>query len=99
MKEYSNFNDLQKDYPDATWFITNENKMQCPNAKFVRAVVGLEPYCEENDDYDLHLMALFDLGTPDMLLWIWIPGVDDPYIDEYYEVPSQEAETYLASLK
>lgn len=98
-KEYLDFQFLKQDYPAASQLIINENKMQCPNAKFVKATVGLDPRCEDNDDYDLHMMALFDLGTPNMLLWIWIPGISDPYIDEYYEISNQEANGYLIYLK
>src|SRR5271165_2014385 len=99
IKEYLDLNDLKQDYPIAIKLVLDENKMQFPHAKFVRAIVGRDPLSEENDDDNnyLHLMALFDLGTPNMLLWAWVPYIDryDPWIDEYYEITPEQQKSYL----
>jgi len=98
-KEYTDLNSLLQDYPEATQSIIDENEGQYPNAKFVRAAVGLNQYCVDDGDTDPHLMAFFDVGNPDTLLWAWVPGVGkDPFLDEYYEIPANEIDLYLGDL-
>lgn len=77
--------------PGAAEMIESENEAQYPQARFI--VAGLMNVAEEKD-----LVAFFDVGTKDMVLWIWVAGDltvpipnQDSYIDEYYEIPIEEA--------
>lgn len=97
-KEYLNIDSLISDYPGAVLMIEIENQGQHPDAKFIKAVVGFS----HSDNKEPDLMALYDCGTPGELLWVWVCGdITDPlphrhsYIDEYYELPTEEAHKEL----
>lgn len=94
-KHYTSFEQWQQDYPEAADLFLRENQMQYPSAKFIRAAVGKE--IKEDEPYNA-IMALFDCGTPGMLLWVWASDLDDTYIDEYYEVPTEIGNQYLDQL-
>lgn len=78
---------LRQDLPEVAEIIERENKDQYPNARFI--VAGLVNVAAEGEK---DLVAFFDVGTKDMVLWVWVAGdFSDPYIDEYYEIPIAEA--------
>ena len=97
-KEYLDLEILKADYPAVVSMIEIENQAAYPNAKFVKATVGLFNHEDRNAD----LMALYDCGTPGELLWVWVSGdITDTksggaYIDEYYELPAEKAHNELS---
>lgn len=104
MKEtFNNWDALQIVCPGATELIVRENDMQYPNAKFLEGSLcsrdKLSNEDEEQDEVELHVF--FDIGTPNMVLWVWLHGSreelsdpDEAYIDEYYQIPIDEAQAH-----
>lgn len=97
MKRYANFDDLKKDCPGICESIMRENEAQFPYARFVVAVVGQYAVGSEDEDQS-DLIALFDVGFIDEVLYVWGCGylpdtVPDSrtFIDEYYVMPDLEA--------
>lgn len=95
--------EIAKLYPDAYASVLNENKMQYPNAKFVSSASG-NYGCDVDNTIDV--MFIYDVGTPDMYLWVWAVGdlgahVDGDrfFIDEYYETSQEDAIRYLGDIQ
>lgn len=91
---FNNMEALRQQYPGPGAIIDQENEFQYPQAKFI--IAGLD-----GDD----LMAFFDVGTPSEVLWVLVSGsLEDPipnqgaYIDEYYEIPVQEAKDFYGAI-
>lgn len=85
--------------PNTVFSIENENKMQCPNAKFI--IGGIMSMSADGDTKDL--VVFFDAGTQGQVLWVWAPlgdeeDLDDSFIDEYYEISFAEAEQYCGEV-
>ncbi len=96
MKRYNNFDDLSKDCPGICETIARENARQFPHAKFVVAVTG--QYAIGLDEGQADLIALFDVGIPEEVLYVWGCGLlqdtvsdSQTFIDEYYVMPDLEA--------
>lgn len=95
---FKDLQSLRQELPGPSEMIEWENSIQYPHAKFI--VAGLMNVAEEQD-----LVAFFDVGTKDMVLWIWVAGdLNDPvansgsYIDEYYEIPIEEAKGFYGEV-
>lgn len=99
--------------PNTANLIEIENKMQCPNAKFI--VGGIMSMSEDGDTKDL--VVFFDAGngeentlrkfrgddTTPLVLWVWAPlgdeeDLDDSFIDEYYEISFEQAKQYCGEI-
>lgn len=100
MEIYANIDDLKKDCPGICEAILSENEAQYPKAIFISGRLGKY----DNDD-DMSLVVLFDVGT-DELLYVTAGGeLDCPvphwesYIDEYYLMPANEAWELINLLK
>lgn len=100
--EFNSFEQIAEQFPGAYEMIMEENDAQYPNAKFVAGAVGKN----HPSDEELDIMVLFDVGTPDQVLWVWVSGdITDPvpnrgsFIDEYYEVSLEEGTSYLNGLR
>lgn len=104
MKRYSNFDDLKRDCPGICESISKENEMQFPRATFIAAVTG--QYAVGLDDDHADLIAIFDVGIPDEVLYVWgsgllsdsIPG-SRTFIDEYYVMENLEARQQMELVK
>lgn len=92
MKIYKDFESLESDFSISAFYIKDENSQQYPSAKFI---IG----AYEDDDDGLNVF--FETENKDMVLWVWVQGVelgneDDCYIDEYYEIPISEAQQHYS---
>jgi hypothetical protein len=98
---FADMNALRQKFPSSAELIEWENRAQYPQAKFITAgtlSMSLEEHWKD-------LCAFFDVGSPGMMLWVWVAGLselheeDDVYIDEYYEIPVAEAQKYIAQFE
>ena len=88
-------NEARLAYPCEFELLDDENAMQCPHAKYIKAGDGSYGFLR-----DLYkpkdLVVIFDIGSEENYLWTWIScgefeGRNCSYIDEYYEVPKEKA--------
>jgi hypothetical protein len=108
MQIFNTFDQLEKALPKVAGLVQAENKMQYPDAKFIKGAHG-NYYSEpedgiENDD----VIILFDVGDPNQLLYCWLgSSIDnksstienDPFIDEYCLHPTDWAMDELEQVK
>ena len=95
---YHDMLSLRKELSGAADIIERENAMQCPTA---RLIVAGTMYMSGEEDGMKDLVAFFDVGTKDKVLWAWVSGDiygDDVYIDEYYEITIDEAKQYCGEV-
>jgi hypothetical protein len=103
-KHYIDFAELRKDFPATCQMIDDENEGQNPCATFLEAAVGQYAVGDpRREDVDADLIALFDVGIPGEVLYVWVAGeitCSEPYsgayIDEYYTMPIAEAVKQLS---
>jgi hypothetical protein len=87
MQIFNSFQEFEQYSPEAASMVLNENKLQYPNATFVKGAAGYYYWSEvEDGPEDEDAVVLFDVGQSGLLLYIWIGSADnaeDAFIDEY----------------
>jgi hypothetical protein len=94
MGYYLNEKPARDRHPVVFELLDDENRMQAPKAHFVCAAEG-----HMGDEDIADVVVLYKTETPGALLCAWVANVDeDAYIDEYGELPIDEAFDMLQSV-
>jgi hypothetical protein len=100
---FHSMDEIRQCLPETTDMIEREHRIQSINdPKFV--IGGIMNM--STDEVTKDLVVFFDTGIDGHVLWVWAPlgnedddlGLDNSYIDEYYEISFAEAEKYCSEI-
>lgn len=92
---FSNETEIRDLFPYAFDLLDRENKIQYPQASFLYATYG-----HMGDEDITDLVVIYDINSDKEYLYAWVAHADSvsAYIDEYRELPKDDALFELSNL-